>query len=50
LEATETALFEFIKIRANTKPHLIDLTRDHTGRPRYSLSLTLPIKAVIGPN
>ena len=27
LEATDTALFEFIKIRANTKRHLIDLTR-----------------------
>jgi 3'-5' exonuclease len=27
LEASEANLFEFIKVRANTKPHLIDLTR-----------------------
>jgi len=27
LEASEANLFEFIKARANTKPHLIDLTR-----------------------
>src|SRR5215510_4341057 len=27
LEASEASLFEFIKARSNTKPHLIDLTR-----------------------